>query len=98
MLTKDVYFKYARQTFGSFRTVEKFLVDSFCFDGEPMEFHHSNFKPKEVVGNQFIKLFCRCGACDFNDNGRWMHEYQCNCCGKYITVYRRNEHGQDPES
>lgn len=93
MQTKDVYFKYARQTFGPFRTVEKFLVDSFSFDGEPIEFHHSNFKPKEVEGDQFIKIFCRCGACDFNDDGRWMNEYQCICCGKYITVYRRIEHG-----
>jgi hypothetical protein len=27
-----------------------------------------------------------------------MHVYCCNCCGKYVTVYRRTEHGQETRS
>ena len=86
MLTTDVYFKYDRQAFGPHRVEEKFLIDSFCFDGEALEHHRKDFTPKEVVGTQFVKLFCRCGCCDFNDDGRWMNEYQCNCCGKYNSL------------
>lgn len=98
METRDVYFKYARQTFGPYRTTEKFLIDSFQFDGEMREYSYKHFPARNIEGGQFVKLFCRCGACDFNDDGRCMHEYQCNCCGKYIKVYRRTEHGQDTES
>ncbi|AYJ73723.1 hypothetical protein PS5_168 [Salmonella phage PS5] len=95
METRDVYFVYEQQAFGSLRRKTKFLVDSFNFDGEGEIYSYQQFAPVEVRGTQFVKLFCRCGGCDFNDDGRWMHEYQCNCCGKYVTVYRRTDHGED---
>lgn len=98
MLTNDVYFKYARQTYGSYRVTDKFLIDSFQFEGETRKYSHKNFPPREVQGNQFVKLFCRCGGCDFTDDGYAMHVYCCNCCGKYVTVYRRTEHGQETRS
>lgn len=90
METRDVYFKYSKNAFGS-KVIEKFLIDSFHFDGEMREYSYKNFAPRNVEGNQFVKLFCRCGGCDFDEDGRSMHEYCCNCCGKYVTVYRRNE-------
>lgn len=95
MQTRDIYFKYERQAFGPYRSIDKFPIDSFCFDGESEVYSHEDFSPREVEGQQYVKLFCRCGACDFNDDGRFMHEYQCNCCGKYITVYRRTNHGEE---
>ncbi|UQS93002.1 hypothetical protein BRM13313_00072 [Salmonella phage BRM 13313] len=95
METRDVYFLYEQQAFGSLRRKTKFLVDSFQFDGELKEYSFRNFPPREVIGDQFVKLFCRCGGCDFNDDGYSMHVYCCNCCGKYITVYRRTDHGED---
>lgn len=95
METRDVYFTFERQAYGSHRRPSKFLIDSFQFFGEPLEYHHSEFPPRNVEGTQFVKLFCRCGGCDFNDDGYGMHVYCCNCCGKYITVYRRIDHGQE---
>ena len=88
--TNDTYFVYQRQRFGPHRSTDKFLIDSFKFEDQYREYHHKDFRMHKVTGNQFVKLFCTCGACDFDDQGRYMHEYQCNCCGKYVTVYRRN--------
>lgn len=90
--TKDVYFVYQRQAWGPLRRESKFLIDSFQFDGESRMYEHKNFKEHTLHGKQFVKLFCRCGSCDFNDDGRTMHEYCCQGCGKYVTVYRRNPH------
>lgn len=97
-VTKDIYFKFERQAFGSGRRPDKFLIDSFCFDGESEIFKHQDFKPHRLSGNQYLKLFCRCGACNFNDDGRWMNEYCCESCGKYVTVYRRNPDDQETSS
>lgn len=92
METKDVWFVYERQAFGPHRLTDKFIIDSYNFDEECIVHRHQDFPSIKVEGNQFVKLLCRCGSCDFNDDGRWMNEYQCNCCGKYITVFRRDEH------
>ena len=97
-MSSDVYFVYDRQAWGPFRVRSKFLIDSFCFDGDARETSHTQFKPQKLVGNQFVKLFCRCGSCDFNDDGRFMHEYCCSVCGKYVKVYRRNNNGEETRS
>lgn len=94
METRDVYFTYEQQAFGSARRPSKFLIDSYQFFGEDREHSHKEFPLRKVEGKQFVKLLCRCGGCDFSDDGYAMHVYCCNCCGKYVTVYRRNENGQ----
>lgn len=92
MQTKDVWFVYEAQTFGSHRRTDKFLIDSFQFEGETVRLHHTEFKETTVTGKQFVKLLCRCGSCDFNEDGRFMNEYCCQSCGKYVLVHRRFDH------
>lgn len=42
-------------------------------------------------GYAFATIKCRkCGGNDWTDNGEYINQYECACCGSYLTVEPKN--------
>ena len=57
-------------------------VLSYCFDGMIWKKSHSK---KAEIGKAFT-LKCLCGANDWTENGRFISEFECNCCGQFVQI------------
>lgn len=83
-IVKDVHFKY-EDSLGYKSTMK---ISGFCYLGErPI----SDFGEVEIPEGKIRVLKCRCGANDWNDNGNYINEYECNCCGQFVEVYEKKE-------
>lgn len=58
-------------------------VSAFKCEGEQRKEAHN----KDAGKGRIFYLKCKCGSNDWTDNGRMMHEYECNGCGQFIEVY-----------
>lgn len=57
-------------------------VAGFCFDGATQWIHAKDFSER-------IHGEVKCHTCDANnwtENGRSINEYECGCCGSFVTV------------
>lgn len=81
---QPVYFKYENRA-GNPR---KFRVLGFVFEGD---LEVSDFGYIELPPGKIRVLKCKCGSNDWNEDGRFINEYCCNGCGKYIEVYEYRE-------
>lgn len=78
MSAVGLYFKYSSQV-----GIDcKFRVGHYRFDGDEEVKGHSKIAPE----NKVSVLKCKCGSFDWTDNGRFINEYECNCCGKFTEV------------
>ncbi|ANM46601.1 hypothetical protein BI036_gp091 [Morganella phage vB_MmoM_MP1] len=75
-----LYFKY-----NDVWSQDIFIVGEYQFENRK-----SVSRPFNLVdpgpGKRII-LKCLCGANDWTDNGRFLHEYECGCCGQFIEVF-----------
>lgn len=77
---EGLWFKYQDH----FERNNKFKVGSYCLDGSTSWTNgHDKVCPDE--GKYFV-IKCPCGSLDWNEDGRFMNEYQCNCCSQFIEV------------
>jgi hypothetical protein len=81
-LEKEVYFKYE----DSLGYKSKIKISGYCYPGEVTV---SDFGEKEIPPGKIRVLKCKCGANDWSDNGNYINEYECNCCGQFIEVYEK---------
>lgn len=59
-------------------------INSYKFEDDLYEIKPEKQKPKEGMVNI---LTCKhCGHRDFNDDGRFINEYSCNGCDRFIEV------------
>ena len=57
-------------------------ISNFTFNGRDWIKAHD----KEAPDGRVFLQYCPCGANDWTDNGRFINEYECNCCGQYIET------------
>ena len=67
-------------------------LKSYTFNGGDTTEAHNRVAPK---GKIFV-LKCACGSNNWTENGRFINEYECDCCGEYVEVNFTN-HGRDNE-
>jgi hypothetical protein len=79
-----LYIKYES---GSNAKTEKMRLSHYAFDNSNEVTAHS----KDAGDDRIFRLKCLCGADDWSDNGRFMHEYECICCGQYVSAYEYRE-------
>lgn len=80
MKTKDVYIKYENYAGSVYR--EKLGGYSFE-DGQDI----TDFGEKDIPEGKIRVLLCKCGSNNWTDNGRNINEYECDCCGQFVTAY-----------
>jgi hypothetical protein len=80
-MAKGLYFKYRDHS-----SDDNFKVSGFSFGDERWEKSHQN---EAGEGRRYV-LKCKCGANNWTDNGRFINEYECDCCGQFITVSQYN--------
>ena len=76
-MAKGIYFKY--RDCSSDKTIK---ASAFSFGDEQWINSHE----KEAGEGRRYVIKCKCGANDWTDNGRSINEYECGCCGQFITV------------
>tara|TARA_R110000772_G_scaffold245181_3_gene358593 strand:+ start:981 stop:1241 length:261 start_codon:yes stop_codon:yes gene_type:complete len=81
-MPKGLYFKYIDHSSNNI-----IKVDAFSFADECWSKANENDAGE---GRRYV-LECKCGANDWTDNGRSINEYECNCCGQFITVSQAKE-------
>ena len=81
-LVREVYFKYE----DSLGHRSKIRISGFCYSGEN---EVSDFGVVNIPEGKIRVLKCKCGANDWGDNGRFINEYECNCCGQFVEVYEK---------
>lgn len=42
-----------------------------------------------------LLVVCPCGANNWTENGRWMNEYECDCCGEFVLTEPKQEKYND---
>lgn len=60
-----------------------FRVAAYRFEGCEEVKGHSRVAPE----NKVSVLKCKCGSFDWSENGRFINEYECSGCGRFIEVY-----------
>lgn len=71
--------------------VVKRLVE-YSFDSQRPVTAHDEAAPNGKV----YLLKCLCGSNHWSDNGRFINEYECSCCGQFVEV-RFTNHGKNGE-
>ncbi len=59
-------------------------ISSFKFEGDLYETEPAKQSPKQ--GRVKVLICKHCGHRDFNDDGRFINEYSCNGCDRFIEV------------
>lgn len=77
---QPVYFKYENSDGRTCR----FKVLGICYEGEP---EINDFGYVEIPEGKIRTIKCKCGCNDWNEDGRFINEYCCNSCGRYVDVY-----------
>lgn len=77
--TSDLYFRYTAYT-GRRRTVK---VAAFNFEGGP---YVQEFPTVTIPTDKIRVLRCQCGSNNWNDDGRFINEYCCGSCDRYVTI------------
>lgn len=95
---QPVYLKYTADGADSgavARTFDKKLrVGGFRFEGEAQWRTRFGYVPLSKP-SQFRTLLCKCGANNWSDNGRFINEYECQCCGAFVEATEwRDENGR----
>ncbi len=57
-------------------------ITDYCFDGNFWVKSHDRVAPKGRV----YTLKCTCGSNNWTENGRFIGEMECGCCGKYVQI------------
>lgn len=81
---QDLYFKYSSVVSSD----KKMKISGYCFEGET-SVHDFGYIP--LPQGKIRVLLCKCGANNWTDNGRFINEYECDCCGKFVEVYEKKE-------
>ena len=58
-------------------------ISQYRFPGGDFITAHNKTAPEGKV----YTLKCLCGGNDWNDNGRFVNEHECSCCGEFVEVY-----------
>ena len=61
-------------------------ISGYRFEG----MSHVKAHNKEAGEGRIFTLRCKCKSTDWSDNGRHMHEYECNCCGQFVEAYAKD--------
>ncbi|QTL40557.1 hypothetical protein ACNFJN_04430 [Xenorhabdus budapestensis] len=85
-ITSDRYFRYEDDN-GKTRS---FKVYSVKYEGRPM-IHKDAFYERYTKRGNVRFITCLCGSNDWNENGRFINEYECNGCGGFIEVIADDE-------
>lgn len=84
MGNKEVYLHFMYSD--NWENPKRFVVDEFSFDGGNTTKSRPFNIPEPPQGKIRI-LKCPCGGNSWSENGRYMHEYECDCCGQFVEVY-----------
>ncbi len=88
MKTTEMYFKYLSVACGKHSNrIERprfIKMNAYAFDQQK---EVSDFGEAEVSPGKVRVLLCLCGANNWTENGRSMHEYECDSCGHFVKVY-----------
>lgn len=80
MKTKELYFKYIKYWGGE----DCLKVKGYAFQGKQ---YIEDFGEGDIPEGKIRILKCKCGANNWTDNGENINDYECDCCGQFITVY-----------
>lgn len=78
---EGLYIKYT-SAYGD----NKMRISGYQFEGGC----HVNAHSKVAGEGRIFTLRCKCKANDWSDNGRHIHEYECNCCGQFVEAYAKD--------
>jgi hypothetical protein len=80
-MTNDRYFRY-EDINGKIRN---FKIYSYKFEKEARR-HKDSFREIAVPTGMIRLIGCLCGSTEWLENGRFINEYECNCCGQFIEA------------
>ncbi|UIS74593.1 hypothetical protein [Morganella phage Mecenats66] len=82
MADKEIYLYFVYSDYWENR--RKFIIGEYTFPGA--ENHSRPFNLKTPPEGKINALKCPCGGNSWSENGRYMHEYECDCCGQFVEV------------